>query len=629
MNRFAASLTRARHALLVGVLGTTFLGLLAWGEFMAWQAAVDRIEVETQNLAMALTQHAEDSLELAQIPLAEMVRRLEGSEYDKSQQAVQDFTNDLFLATPRLKGLFVYDDEGRFIANTAGSTAETIADREYFQYHRTHSSRTAYVGPPVKGKTTGDWVITVSRRYNTVTGEFGGVVTASFDMNFFSDYFGAALMGRKGAILLADAKGVVLARSPFDEASMGRNIAGEWMFPPSGAQALAMGSDRYVSPFDMVPRIGSFFRSARSGLLVIVAVSEAEALSDWAQDARMRWGAGGLVIFAAVMLAVLLARQSRKKRLSDESLARMEAEFRLLAENSSDMVERIDVDGVRLYVSPAAKRVTGLDASELLGGKMFDHVHPDDQAYVCDAAQRLRDGQACNTITFRTTHASGREIWLEANLSALPRAEDGSWTGAVAVTRDVTARKQLEVKLAAMATVDGLTGLANRRAFDEKLGLELRRAKRDKLPLSILMLDADRFKLFNDTYGHIAGDHCLRSISELITGFAKRPADMVARFGGEEIVVLLPNTDNQGAQDLAARMCAGIENLAIPHKPNAPWGVMTVSVGVATFSSTDGPDFVETELLHAADRALYRAKSTGRNRVMLADAEGLTERKAG
>jgi diguanylate cyclase (GGDEF)-like protein/PAS domain S-box-containing protein len=299
-------------------------------------------------------------------------------------------------------------------------------------------------------------------------------------------------------------------------------------------------------------------------------------------------------------------------------LSRMEAEFRLLAENSSDMVERFDVNDIRRYVSPASRSVLGIDAAELLGATLFEMVHPDDLDYMIEASRRLRGGLTSQTITFRAYHKSGREIWLESNLSALPRSGDGKWAGSVAVTRDVTKRKDLEVRLAEMATVDGLTGLSNRHAFDDRFAAELRRAQREKTALSVLMIDADHFKHFNDTYGHIAGDNCLRSISATIAGATKRPSDMVARFGGEEIVVLLPNTDQPGAYALARRICRQIRALGIPHEKNAPWKVVTVSMGVATFSGNETAEYLETDLLEAADRAMYQAKATGRNCVVAA-----------
>lgn len=171
-------------------------------------------------------------------------------------------------------------------------------------------------------------------------------------------------------------------------------------------------------------------------------------------------------------------------------------------------------------------------------------------------------------------------------------------------------------QLRAFATTDGLTGLANRRRFDQALEDEWRRAIRDQAALSLLMLDVDRFKLFNDGYGHLAGDQCLRSISTTIKSFARRPGDIAARYGGEEIVVLLPRGDEAFVAKTAESVRRSIEALAIPHAGNADCGgIVTASIGTATLRPHEdglGPG----SLVARADEMLYEAKRTGRNRVM-------------
>ena len=164
-----------------------------------------------------------------------------------------------------------------------------------------------------------------------------------------------------------------------------------------------------------------------------------------------------------------------------------------------------------------------------------------------------------------------------------------------------------------ISTQDGLTGLANRRHFDETLALEWRRAMRSRMPLSLLLLDLDAFKEFNDAAGHQAGDDCLRRAAEALRESVHRAADLVARYGGEELVVLLPETDDEHARAIAEHLRERIEMLGIEH-PGSPFGVVTVSIGVATaVPSRDGEGC--EELVRRADAALYEAKRTGRNRV--------------
>jgi diguanylate cyclase (GGDEF)-like protein len=164
--------------------------------------------------------------------------------------------------------------------------------------------------------------------------------------------------------------------------------------------------------------------------------------------------------------------------------------------------------------------------------------------------------------------------------------------------------------LTRLVTTDGLTGLANRRGFDEALSGEWRRCGRSQKTLSLAMLDVDFFKRFNDAYGHVAGDTCLRQVARAIAGCVKRPGDVVARYGGEEFALVLPESDVDGLAALAERICEGVAQLAIPHE-GSTLGYVTVSIGIAT--TIPGVEEDPNELVTAADELLYSAKEGGRN----------------
>ncbi|MBA5690376.1 diguanylate cyclase domain-containing protein [Rugamonas apoptosis] len=177
------------------------------------------------------------------------------------------------------------------------------------------------------------------------------------------------------------------------------------------------------------------------------------------------------------------------------------------------------------------------------------------------------------------------------------------------------------IELQKLAALDGLTGIANRRRFDEALALEWLRSQRDRQPVALMMCDVDHFKIYNDSHGHPAGDLCLKKVAAVLTEHLKRPADLVARYGGEEFAIILPETDLTGALTVAESCRRHLEQLAIP-SPQAPqYGRVTLSAGVACvvpspLGSVEG-------LLELADQALYAAKRAGRNRVMsAADLQG-------
>lgn len=173
--------------------------------------------------------------------------------------------------------------------------------------------------------------------------------------------------------------------------------------------------------------------------------------------------------------------------------------------------------------------------------------------------------------------------------------------------------KRIEAELQTQSGQDWLTGLANRRRFDEMVQQEWARAKREEASLAVLMLDLDYFKQFNDTYGHQAGDTCLQRVAKAINEVVHRPGDLPARYGGEEFVVVLPQTDAVGAARVAEKMRARIESLRIPHLSSRASDRVTISIGVAAMVPQEKGE--PAVLIAAADQSLYQAKREGRNRV--------------
>lgn len=174
---------------------------------------------------------------------------------------------------------------------------------------------------------------------------------------------------------------------------------------------------------------------------------------------------------------------------------------------------------------------------------------------------------------------------------------------------------EANARLTALSATDALTGIGNRRAFDQALQSAWQQAARDGTDLAMLLLDVDHFKNFNDLYGHPAGDGCLRLIGGVLAAGVRRPSDVAARYGGEEFVVLLPATSEAGARELGELLCGLVEEAAMPHQ-GSPAGLVTVSIGAASIAPSPGDD--SAALVSLADRALYHAKQTGRRRVCTA-----------
>lgn len=178
--------------------------------------------------------------------------------------------------------------------------------------------------------------------------------------------------------------------------------------------------------------------------------------------------------------------------------------------------------------------------------------------------------------------------------------------------RNLVRLKQLQDQLKELSHHDQLTGIANRRRFDEFLDREWRRALRVKKPVSLIMFDVDKFKAFNDCYGHIEGDQCLTQVASTISSFMHRPGDLAARFGGEEFVCVLASTALDESIAIAEACRERIQSMQIPHA-SSPFGIVTVSCGVAAVVPADMSS--QSSLVELADKKLYLAKETGRNKV--------------
>ncbi len=295
-----------------------------------------------------------------------------------------------------------------------------------------------------------------------------------------------------------------------------------------------------------------------------------------------------------------------------------EQDYRLLAESAADVILQVDRDLVSQYVSPSALPVLGWTPEEMLGRGPDAFVFAEDLLVIRSARdQKLLKDDRPGTEIIRMIRKDGGLIWMEGNARAVTDPVTGAPCGLVLVLRDITERKILEDQLSRQAMTDGLTALANRRAFDRALEREWQRTLRDGTQMSLLLIDVDHFKEFNDHYGHQAGDDCLRAVAAVVKAVAQRPGDLAARYGGDELAVILAASDLAGATPIAEHLRSSIQALRLPHAHN-PEGneQVSVSVGVATaLCRIGGTVRMPESLLISADTALYRTKHAGRNGV--------------
>ena len=306
------------------------------------------------------------------------------------------------------------------------------------------------------------------------------------------------------------------------------------------------------------------------------------------------------------------------------------------AQESQSLVLIVDDEPfIRLILRQFLER-EGYQIAEAENGieaiKVFKQLHPD--IVLLDAKMPDMDGFECCTQLQNFDCSKYTPVLMVTGLEDQVSVDRAFAVGAMdyvtkpihwAVLRQRVKRlieqSQLQQKLDAvyvelqrLATIDGLTQIANRRRFEEYFNQEWQRMKRDKRPLSLILCDVDFFKSYNDTYGHRIGDRCLQEIAKAIKDIIKRPGDLVARYGGEEFAVILPNTDTQGATHVADNICHAVRTLVIPHKNSQISPHVTLSAGFTTEIPQLDSDI--EEMISAADRALYQAKAAGRDRFV-------------
>lgn len=313
-----------------------------------------------------------------------------------------------------------------------------------------------------------------------------------------------------------------------------------------------------------------------------------------------------------------------RKRVED-ALRKSEETYKTILKASPDDITIADLSGRLIMFSDAAPKMFGYDPAEGEGMTVMDFIVPEDHDRAHANILKMIHENYPGPNEYRAIRKDGSCFDIEVN-NSLIRDQQGNPIQMVLIARDITDRKKAEQQIQDLvhqleierdlaqsnSLTDSLTGLFNRRFFDNVLQSEFSRHKRSDSQFSLIMLDVDYFKKYNDHYGHLAGDDCLRQIARTIKAVAERAPDIVTRYGGEEFMVILPDTNSQGAADLAERIDAAMLRLALPHAISDLSEFVTISLGIA--SSADHFLTNAAQLVALADQALYHAKKNGRNR---------------
>jgi diguanylate cyclase (GGDEF)-like protein/PAS domain S-box-containing protein len=298
------------------------------------------------------------------------------------------------------------------------------------------------------------------------------------------------------------------------------------------------------------------------------------------------------------------------------------ATYKTLLESTRAIPWKIDWASMRFaYIGPQIGPLLGWSPESWLTVQDWaDRIHPEDRERVVSFCVAQSQAGVDHEADYRALTADGGYVWIRDVVHVVRDAESGV-EALVGFMFDITERKRteeqvlkLQAELEELSFRDPLTGLANRRWFDLMMEREWAEAQRNRQPLSLVMIDIDHFKQYNDHYGHLLGDACLKRVSDLLASTASRPRDFLARFGGEEFALVLPETDEDAARTLARRCRDAIHAARIPHAEFGAGAMLAVSFGVATMIPAH--DEEPMALLETADRRLYWAKAQGRDRIV-------------
>ena len=310
----------------------------------------------------------------------------------------------------------------------------------------------------------------------------------------------------------------------------------------------------------------------------------------------------GIMVFATI--------KDITERKGAESALRLAAS---VFANTTEGIVVTDAQGTIQSVNEAFVRITGHSVSDAVGNNMrILKSDMQDAAFYAGMWESLRKTGSWKG-NFWNRRKNGEIYPQETTINTISN-DQGEIVQYCSIFRDVTEQHKLEEMLRMLSTTDGLTGLANRRSLDETIGREWRRAQRADYPIALIMADIDDFKKFNDTYGHVEGDACLKQVGTVFKNAVRRAGDLAARYGGEELALLLPMITENDAMQIAERIRRHVEAMQIPHRNNETGGFVTLSLGVATV--TPKQDVSAEGLIMMADKALYQAKREGKNRVV-------------
>lgn len=588
-------------------------------------SARERQRLEAQ--ARVIEQNIERQLAGINAALAGVRYDLVSGDRNAEKNALSLNLKVLADAMPGVRSLVATDSQGVVtVSNRRELVGQNVSQRGYFKAPQAGlDATTLYVSPPYKSIQAAD-VFDVTRVMIGSDGKFFGVVSATLDPEYLEILMRSAVYADDMVARLAHGDGKVLLASP--------QIGQEGTSAGSGSGAGRASGTRMLAIRTIMP---AQLRMDKP-LLVEVSRDLSAVYATWRIEA---FKFAIFCMLAGMAACTALYFNQRRRTARERARAKTEA---IQRENTQQLAFALKGADLGLWdwnivadetvVNDREWQMLGYTPGEVPLTTRFWRaaIHPDDQTAVQTAFKAHASGSTESyRVEHRMRHKKGYWVWVLNHAMVMARDAQGAPTRVLGTHLDITQRKTAEAdiaehsaqleranaQLSRLSVTDGLTGVGNRRLFDETLAAEWARGVRQEQPLALLLIDIDHFKLYNDSYGHQGGDDCLRRVAGVLGSCVKRGGELLARYGGEEFAVLLPSNDLASAASFAQRCLDRLNAARLPHRASPVSAWVSMSIGVASIVPSQGlsPD----SLVRRADAALYGAKKLGRAQFVCAE----------
>jgi diguanylate cyclase (GGDEF)-like protein/PAS domain S-box-containing protein len=590
------------------------------------------VRTQTEHYVKAMEAHvlySIQSVDLSLISFANAIKVLSAKQ-SRSPTTMTDLLSSRGASVNSDYWITFIDPKGNAIATSIGNSVigASYADRDYFKIHLSNSYKDKlFIGEPAVGKISKKRLFFLSRRVETATGEFLGVVAAPVNVDRYVKVFENSRFNTDISITLVHAGGKVIARVPNFEQAFARDLSNTALF--DGVRQAKAGTYKTFSVIDNLSRIFSY--RVIDGLPLIIVVGSNDSETNRLLQQNYLTAGAGLAILLLLMISaghfsLRTYRRQEERELRYRTLysASREMERQLLVneesmklasllfQNSGEGMMVVDANGQILTINPAFSLLSGYTEKELIGHRAYELAsHRHDQEFFDEIFACVRDTGHWNGELWQQSK-DGEEFLASMVVNAV-YDEQGNPFRYVALLSDITQKKASEELIWRQANFDTLTGLPNRNMLYEHLRQEMKKTDRSQLPMALVFVDLDYFKEINDTLGHDKGDVLLKQVANRLLSCV-RTSDIVARLGGDEFTVILSELRKPADVERTAQEI--LKKMSTPFQLGEDIAQISSSIGIALYPH-DGAD--ADSLMKSADKAMYGAKQKGRNRCNYAN----------